>query len=471
MILLETITHDEIEQIHEATLGVLNEVGVLMTHTGARDMLGQAGAVLQDDRVRLPPELVENLIAKSTKRVTLRGRGEESVTIGDGNLHWHNVGGARDVYEPMEGSRRLATVEEVMNSTRVLDGLEQVSTITPFFTPVDVPPELMSLEMYRHTLPYTTKPVQGPGVQTAAEVRYIVRMAEVLGPPSEVLSLSVSPISPLTFPSDVVEAILEIARNEIPFGPLPCPIAGATAPMTLAGALVQQNAEELASIVLAELVTPGLPIVYCGRLSLLEPRKGVCVWGGAEMGIMSAATVQIGHRYGFPVNVYGLSTNAHSMNIQNGFERASNALLPALAGADELSGIGEHAAGVAGSYAQMVCDNEIAAYVRRIRDGVKVDQHALAVDVISTVMDGSRSFINQKHTALTLRSGEMLIPKLANRHTWEEWDRKGQVEMVRRSQAEAQRLLEQHEVMPLAEEQSRELVTIMQVAKKELVGQ
>jgi trimethylamine--corrinoid protein Co-methyltransferase len=110
----------------------------------------------------------------------------------------------------------------------------------------------------------------------------------------------------------------------------------------------------LASIVLAQIVHPGLPIIYCGRLAMMEPRTGLSVWGGVELGLASAATVQVGHRYGLPVNVYGLSTNAHSLDIQNGFERSLNAAIPALAGADELSGIGEMEAGVMGSYAQMV---------------------------------------------------------------------------------------------------------------------
>ncbi|MCP4530150.1 MAG: trimethylamine--corrinoid methyltransferase, partial [Delftia sp.] len=189
----------------------------------------------------------------------------------------------RDVYDPRTGQRRPATLQDVRDSARLLDALEGVTTITPFFTPQDVRGELMSLEMYRHTLPHTTKPVQGPGVQTAAEVYYLARMAAVIDPSiGEALVLGISPVSPLTFPDDVAEAMIETARLGMPLGPLPCPIAGATAPMSLAGALAQQNAEMLASVVLAQLVHPGLPIVYCGRLALMDPRSGFAVWGAAE---------------------------------------------------------------------------------------------------------------------------------------------------------------------------------------------
>jgi trimethylamine--corrinoid protein Co-methyltransferase len=217
-------------------------------------------------------------------------------------------------------------------------------------------------------------------------VQYAIRMASVIGPPKETFSLSVSPVSPLGFPNDCASAIIEIACNGIPFAPLPCPTAGTTAPFSIAGAVAQQNAELLASIVLAQLVRPGLPIIYCGRLAMMEPRTGISVWGGVELGLASAATVQVGHRYGLPVNVYGFSTNSHNLDIQNGYERSLNAIIPALAGADELSGIGEMEAGIMGSFAQIVCDNEIAASVRRILNIFQISDDSLAVDIISAAI-------------------------------------------------------------------------------------
>lgn len=469
MMRLTVLANTEIEAIHQATLRILGEVGIVLTQSEAREVLSGAGAKVQDDRVLLPPDLVEQAIAQCPPQVTIRGRTGKEVILGDGTLHWHNLGGAPNVYEPCTGRRRPATVQDVRDSARLLDALGSVTTITPFFTPQDVPGKLMSLAMYRYTLPHTTKPVHGPGVQTATEVRYAIRMSSVVGPPAETLSLGISPLSPLTFPDDAVEAIMETARLGVSLGPLPCPIAGMTAPMSLAGALAQQNAEILASAVLAQLVRPGLPIVYCGRLAMMEPRTGISVWGGAELGLVSAATVQIGHRYGLPVNVYGLSTNAHALDLQNGYERAINAVVPALAGADELSGIGEMEAGVMSAYAQMVCDNEIAASVHRLRQGLVADEDALAVEVVAAVMDGERNFLGQRHTIRYLRAGELLHTRLAERRTWEEWNRTDRENMIERAQAEAERLLTEHEVSPLTDEQELVLDTIMKEATSELV--
>jgi trimethylamine--corrinoid protein Co-methyltransferase len=341
--------------------------------------------------------------------------------------------------------------------------------VTPFFTPTDVPGELMSLSMYRHSIPNTTKPLQGPGVQVAAEVKYAALMAEVIGKVDEVLTMSVSPVSPLTFPDDLVESIVEIAKLGIPFGPLPCPTAGTTAPLSLAGALTQQNAEVLASIIIVKLVRPDVPVIYCGRLAMMEPRTGISVWGGVELGIASVATVQLGHRYNMPVNVYGLSTNAHVYDVQNGYERAMNALLPALAGADELSGIGEMEAGVMGSYTQMVIDNEIIGSVNRAVKGFEVTPDSLAVDVIKNAMEGSRNFIGAKHTINYMRAGEIFYAKLGDRNNFEVWDQGGREGMAERAQAEAERLLTTHQVPPLSADQEKELDKIMQAAADELV--
>jgi trimethylamine--corrinoid protein Co-methyltransferase len=432
-------------------------------------MLEGEGAKVNEDRVHLPSDLVERVLSKCGGPVPVTGRNGETVEIGGGELHWHNLGGAPNVFEPETLSMRHAVLKDVHDSARLLDALEHASTITPFFTPLDVPGELMSLAMYRHTLPHTTKPVQGPGVQIPEEVKYAVEMAEVIGPAKQFLSLSVSPVSPLNFPDELAASMIEIARREIAFGPLPCPTGGTTAPLSLAGAVAQQNAENLTSIIIAQLVTPGLPIIYCGRLAMMEPRTGISIWGGIEMGMASAATVQIGHYYNFPVNVYGLSTNAHHLDIQNGYERAMNSLIPALAGADELSGIGEMEAGVMGCYAQMVCDNDIAASVKRAVRGIGVDEDSLAADVIAKVMDGPRNFVGEKHTVKYLRGGEILYTTLGERRNFAEWERAGKQGMAGKAQAEAARILAEHEVPPLSKEQEKALDEIMQAAEKELV--
>jgi trimethylamine--corrinoid protein Co-methyltransferase len=468
MITLTALTESEVEAIHHATLRILSETGILLGHPLGRELLCSAGALIAGENVLLPPDMVESAITRCAREVRLRSRKGTIKVWGDGGLHWHNLGGARDIYDPLTGRRRRATLQDLRDSTRLMDALDHVTSITPMFTPQDVYGPSMSLAMYRHALPHTTKVLQGPGVHTAAEVRYAARLAAAIGPPEEILSLSVSPVSPLTFPDDVVEAILETARLNITFAPLPCPTAGTTAPLSIAGALAQQSAEVLAAIVLAQVAHPGLPIIYCGRLAMMEPRTGHSVWGGVELGLASAATAQIGHRLGLPVNVYGFSSNAHTLDIQSGFERALNAAIPALAGADELSGIGEMEAGVMSSFAQIVCDNELAASVKRLQRGFAVDEDACAVEIVATAMHGTRNYLGQKHTSRYLRGGEILLARLAERGTWESWEAGERKGMAERAQEEAERLLLEHSVPPLSEDQETELDAILDEASSAL---
>ena len=468
MLPFEVLSPSEVAAVHQASLQILAETGIVLRHPAARLQLQEAGAQVVGERVRLPADLVEWAVSQTPQQVSLRGRAGRTTVLGDGSLHWHNLGGAAQIYDPLERTMRPALVEDLIAATRLLDALPGASSITPFFTPQDVPAHVMTLAMYRHTLPHTGKPIHGPGAQTAAEVRLLAEMAAVAGHPPEVLSMGISPVSPLYFPDDVVEALIASAQAGLPTGPLPCPTAGMTAPLSLAGAIAQQNAEVLAAIVLLELTRPGLPVYYCGRLAMMEPRSGVSVWGGVELGLASAGTVQVAHHYHLPVNVYGLSTNALEMGLQNGYERALNAILPALAGADELSGIGELAAGTIGALAQMVVDDELTAVIGRARRGFHADADALAVELVGEIMDGNRNFLYQPHTVRYLRAGELLVTRLADRGNWDEWDRRGRPDMVWRAQERVAKILSEADPLPLEAAQERELDRILNHAVQAL---
>jgi trimethylamine--corrinoid protein Co-methyltransferase len=464
MVRLQVLGKEGVKQVHGATLRLLSETGIVLTHPGARELLLDHGARVAGDRVLLPADLVESCAARCPHPVKLQGRDpEKTIELGSSSWHAHNVGGVPNVFETANGTRHPASRRDVAQAARLLDALPNVSSVTPLFTPQDVPTDLMTLWMYYDTVTNTTKPIRAPGVQTAREVRALAEMARIACPDGA-LTVGVSPISPLTFPDGIAEAMLEAARLRMILGPLPCPIMGATAPMSVAGGLTQQNAEVLASIVLAQLARPDLPVLYKGRLSVIDPRTGLSVWGNPEIGLISAATVEIGHHYGLPVDVYGLCTNAHTPDIQSGYERAINALVPVLAGADEISGVGEMEGGVTSSLAQMVIDDEILSSIGRIRRGVEVNEEALAVEVIAEVMDSSRNFLAEKHTIKYLRRGEVLQPLLAGRDNWAEWKAAGRRRVLERAEEKALELLAGHEIPPLNEKQLAELREVIRAA-------
>lgn len=464
---MEFLTQSELEQIHQSSLRVLAEAGILIDDTESRSLLQDHGARVQGERLFIPAEMVEACLRSCPSEVILRGR-EGEVRLGDGTLHVHNLGGARDVLDEPEGALRPALAADVAESARLLDAMENVDTITPLYTPRDVPPHMMVLSMFDQTVRNTVKPVNGPGVTTAGEVRVLAEMCRVVFGNQPAVSLGASPVSPLNFKGDIAQVMLEIARQNLAFGPLPCPNVGATSPMSLAGSLVQQNAENLAAIVLAQLIRPGLPIVYCGRISVLNMRSGAPIWGNPEVGLLSSGTVQLGHYYKLPVNVYGLAASGYAADMQSGYERAINALVPALAGADELSGVGEMAGGTISSNVQIVVDNDIYGMVKRVRRGFAVNEDSLAVEVIAHAMDTTHNFLGEQHTRRYLRSGELWMGKLGiAESSWDMWQAAGAPTVLDRAHELAKSTLAEHAVPPLLDEQTRALDEIMQSARTE----
>jgi trimethylamine--corrinoid protein Co-methyltransferase len=462
MIHLPILYEQELGQIHNGTLKILAETGIVLKHKGAIGLLLENGASTQGDRVLIPEDLVMDCLSRVPPKIKLQGIDpEKALELGGGNCYAHNVGGVPNVILAEDLTRRPAKRSDNVEATRLLDALPNVDSITPLYTPQDVPGTDMTLWMTYDTLLNTTKPFRAPGMQTDREVDALAEMAQIACPQGSI-TVGISPVSPLNFPDNIVDAILTAARHKLTLGPLPCPILGATAPMSIAGGLAQQNAEVLATLVLAQIATPGLPMIYKGRLSVMDPRSGLSVWGNPEIGLISAATVEISHSYGLPADVYGLCTNAHRLNIQNGYERALNALLPLIAGADEISGVGEMEGGVSSSLAQIIIDDEIISSLKRIKSGFKVDETSLGLDVIAKVMRKSRNFLAERHTIKHLRTGEVLNIKLAVRDGWSQWEKSGRQSITERAVNQAEKILETHEIPPLDSTQIEELNRVVQ---------
>ena len=173
------LTENDIVSIHRASLRVLEEVGIRLDDPEALSLLLANGAFQKDNRLHLPEALVDSSLSQCPPTVTLQGRGE-SVTLGTGATHVHNLGGARDVFDPATSRLRPAATQDVAESARLMDALPNVTTITPLYTPRDVPAHKMTLVMFVETVKNTLKPVNGPGVHNPAEVRLLAEMIRVV---------------------------------------------------------------------------------------------------------------------------------------------------------------------------------------------------------------------------------------------------------------------------------------------------
>jgi len=214
-------------------------------------------------------------------------------------------------------------------------------------------------------------------------------------------------------------------------------------------------------------VTNKVPIQYSGRLSIMDLRTGKNVWGMPEMALASAATVQIAHKYRMIADVYGVTMDGNMFDMQTGIERMQTALLPALAGADNLSGIGgawENAA----SYEMLVVDNEVYADVFRAARGFDVDADTLAVEVIDRV-GHMGNFLAQQHTMKYLKKGEIRNSTLYDKRTAEKARKEGVRPLQEVAKDTVKKILKEHRPTPLDKDVERELSKVVKDAEKTLI--
>lgn len=471
---LHFLSDDALERIEETAFRLLDEVGVSLQHTSAKEMLHGAGCRIEKERVFIPREAVRWALSHLTPhREHHKVDGSPAFAFGDGQIRFHNGGGPPFVYDLDTGQRRPALLKDNIAVTQVLDALPNVDVITPLFGPQDVPPELIVVASTEVMLRNTHKPVSSAAIEKPEHVPYVVEMAAACcggmaafrAHPN--MSIMVSPVSPLTFTYDVTASIIAIAEAGAPFYSLPAPSLGATAPITLAAALAQQHAEILASFVIVALASPGARVGYCSRINPIDMRTAVSSWGGPEVGMAGAVATQLAHRLGLPCDAYGLCTSATQTDPQFAYERFANAFTPALAGVDIMSGVGSTDSGLAGGLEIAVLDDEMIGLMKHVVAGCEVTEETLAFDVMNEVIPKDGVFLAELHTVRHMRGGALWLPGISERKS-SPADEPG-AGVLARARARAKEILRTHQVEPLPDDVSQHLDKIMAQARRELV--
>jgi len=447
---------EETEQIHGASLAMLEMAGIQLQDETLRDHLARQGCRVEGQRVWLPPSLVEDCLAQVPDQWMLYDRaGNAALTLGTGIRTASNSGVAPRIVDLYSGELRSATLQDVMDTTRLLDALPRFGIIgATLVEPTDVPAEQAALASFAATIYNTNKPIEGPGPTNATEANDIIHIgAQVAGGLDALVerpffSPWVCPVSPLTYPSGLVGAVQACAQAGLPLGVVTNPIAGLTAPMTLAGALAQMHAEILGTLVLAYQVHPGLPILYRGSFSCADMRTTGVLGGGPEVGLAKAAAVQLGQHCGLPTTGFGLSTMAREVEVQFGYEKATNGLACARMGPDILSGAGVLASGMIASYEALLVEHDLVGVLWKLVDGLDVSQDSLAVPVVRDLMDGDL-VLTHEHTLAHLRDGTRWAPALGQETLPEQWLARGRPSVMEEARQQAREILASHLVPPL----------------------
>ena len=277
-----------------------------------------------------------------------------------------------------------------------------------------------------------------------------------------------NPVSPLQHSKELTEGLMVYAKYKQPVSIAPEAQAGATAPITLAGLLTQQNAEVLSGITIAELTNPGTPVLY-GAVSVpLDMKTGNIALGAIEVGLINAAAAQLARYYGLPSRGTGGTTDSKIPDIQAGFEKAATLLMAASAGINFIyDAAGALESTLTASFEQAVIDNEICGMVARALRGIDVNDETLAIDVIENVGPGGQ-YLSQKHTLKHLKK-EQYIPKIIKREKREDWERAGSKDLWKVAREEAKKILKEHQPEPLDKDIEKELKrTIKEIEKRKV---
>lgn len=468
------LTRDELDEIHLATLDILERVGVGIYEERALKLMDEAGANVDYNKkiVKIPRHLLKELISKAPEVVTLFARNpKHTVKLEPGKTYFNNSSYGIKVYDLDTGTHRNSKSEDVINFARLVDALENIHVYQPTVTAHDTPEYIRSLHELAISLDNTSKHVSHAASGADAIKRYIQIGATVAGGEDELrkkplISASTCPISPLQHSKEDTETLIEYAKFGLPFFILSMAMGGGTAPLTIAGELVVVNAEVLSGIALVQLVNPGTPVLYGSVSSTMDMKTGKLALGAPERPLINSGCVQLARYYGIPSWIGACSTDAKTPGPQAMFEKVMTAIIPMLAGANLIYGPAILDSGKTYSFEQLVLDNEIIGAVYRILEGVDVNAESLALEVIEKVGIGGH-YLAQKHTCDHVLSDQWR-PTLLDRGTRGDWVKAGSKDICEVARERAKKILSTHEVEPLEKDVKEEIWKILKKAKKEL---
>ncbi len=469
------LSETEIALVHQASVRILERVGVQLPHEGALELFRASGARIDavTGRVLIPERLAMESVAQAGKTFSIYGRDlRKRATFGQGTRNYNSTAGQAHWVDDTSRNRRPATSKDVATAARFGDALENVNVVGGMSDPSDLPVSWRSIEVASALLRNTTKPVAF-WFHDRASAKYLLELfAAVAGSEQRAAEHPfaypfLEPISPLKFPHNGVDLLFETCRFPLPVFIGPMAQVGATAPGTLAGTLAQENAEILAGLTLVQLIRPGTPAGYGGIPHAFDMRTTQLIFGGPEQALMALAMTQMGNHYGLPVYINVGLTDSKTVDAQAGLEAGITLALGALSGADIFGHLGICGVDQAASLTMLMMQNELIGYVERLMTGIAVSEETLATDVIASVVPQGGVFLGEPHTAAHFRR-ELWFPRLLDRQFWQGWLDSGADDMMRRCIARKNEILEKHIVEPLDPVIDREVENILRSARRHL---
>ena len=474
-ITVKILSENEIKDIHEASLVILRDTGIMVHHEEALKLLGQAGAKIDkaNNIAHLDEKLVMDSVAQACKKYILYGRNpERQARFGYGDFVQMSSPGQYIWVDSKTNKRRAATVQDARDAIRLGDALENINIVGSMAQPEEIPESYRSVFLSGELVKGTNKPsrswlYRGQAAEYVLEIYRAVAGGESALRERPMAEIFMEPISPLQLPKDGLDIVKKFAQAGQPVSIGPMAKTSGTAPATLAGTLAQENAEILAGVVVTQLFSPGAAVTYGGIPHIMDPRTSICSFGSPEQALMGVSMVQIARFYGFPAYINVGLTDAKVPDAQAGTEKGTSMLLGALAGANMFGHCGICGTDHGGSLIWLMMDSELMAYVKRIVRGFEVNDETLATGVINAV-GPKGNFLAEEHTAKHFRNELWLSGPAWTRQSWDGWENEGSKSMAERIADEVDNILTTHKPEPIDEDLAKEVDRIVESAKREL---
>lgn len=426
----DLLSAQQLDSIHHASLDILETVGLEVLGDEARAIYRDAGATVDGQRVRIPRQTVLDAVATAPSAFSLHARNpDNTLRIGEGATVFCSVASAPNSQD-IDTGRRTGNQVDFRNFTRLSQHFNIIHLMGGYpVEPVDVPSSIRHLECLRDFCVLTDKPFHcySLGRQRILDALEITRIARgidhdtLLREPSLFTVININ--SPLTLDIPMSEGLIEMARHNQISVVTPFTLAGAMAPVSLAGALAQQNAEALAGIALTQWVRPGAPIIYGGFTSNVDMKSGAPAFGTPEYMKTAQIGGQLARRYGLPYRSSNVNA-ANTVDAQSAYESVFSLWGAITGGANMLMhGAGWMEGGLSASFEKFVIDCDLLQMVAAYLEPVVVNTDELALDAIKDVGPGGH-FFGTDHTQSRYKNA-FYAPMVSDWRNFETWSEVG----------------------------------------------
>ncbi len=470
---LEVLTPAEVKKIHDATLWIIEKVGIRFPSERALDIWEAHGAEVNRTTkvVKAKAELIDSALKSCPPVYPLAARDPEQDLLLDGNHVFVGTDGCGvEVIDLETGQRRTSRLRDVQDIARLADATEEVAFHWVPVSAQDAPVETRGLHEIRAIWENSTKHVQTESIYKASEAQAAIEMAELIAGGSDelrrrpVLSLMQCTAPPLGHDGGSVDAALLAAKAGIPTGFMTMAACLTTGPATMAGNLAVGNAEVISGTALLQLAYPGAPVFYAAAQTASDLRSGAYTGGGPEDFLFGAATNVLSDFYDIPLSMGSWATGAKEPNWQAGIEGALSTFMASIVMSDMLLGVGFLHGSRIWSYAEMMMDCEIFSIIDKTLRGIVVDDETLALDTIAAVGPGG-NFLSQKHTRQHMH--DLFLPQFMDRRPYNEWEAKKD-DARDWALAKARRVLASHHPEPLDPKIGQEMARIIGSLEKQV---